>query len=488
MPSSKRSAPILTRFKKFGSQFNFKKRYSKTVVFAQKKPFTSFFVALGVLLLVIVLGSTIFKAKTPKVETRSLPKNVSVYSMGAAPRISVQGEVKKSGVIKIVAQTPGIVSSIDFSEGDSVSQGQVLVSLSSNYQGGNAASVQREIAYNTNKNAKDTYDIQKDLIKRQRELADKSDANADQLRDITSKSIDETKSLLSLNQDIVSSLNTSLSTLQSTNVGGANDAQILQTKQLISQFQSAVNQLQSGVRASEYQGAGDKPPADLSNMSKDLTQKQLDLQEKALALSLEISGLQLKMAQIQESTMYPAAPFGATVQKIHVKVGDSVNPGTPLVTISGDAGDVIVDAKVTKEIADKVSQVEKAIIFVDGKKIEIVPCYVSTEATSGQLYSVLFTVDEEFKKLFTDSSFVTVSIPVGQSTGTTIPFIPIDSVFQTQDEAFVFVVQTNKAQSKKVKLGAVTGGYVTVEQGLSSTDQVILDRTVIDGDAVTVAN
>jgi hypothetical protein len=230
------------------------------------------------------------------------------------------------------------------------------------------------------------------------------------------------------------------------------------------------------------------PAIDLEKIGRDVALAQLDLQEKALKFGLEVSGIQFRLAQVQESTMYPSSPFASVVQKIHVKVGDSINPGTLLATLAGDAGDVVIDAKVPKEIAEKVSKIEKASINIDGKKIDLMPSYVSTEATDGQLYSVLFTLPTEYQKLFTDSSFVSVSLPIGESIGTTIPFVPVDSVFQTQDEAFVFVVDGGKAQSRKVKLGPVTGSYVTIEQGLTSRDQVILNRTVIDGDSVKIQN
>ncbi|MDO8270022.1 MAG: HlyD family efflux transporter periplasmic adaptor subunit, partial [Candidatus Levybacteria bacterium] len=215
---------------------------------------------------------------------------------------------------------------------------------------------------------------------------------------------------------------------------------------------------------------------------------QIDIQERAIKFGLQAAGIQLKLAQVQEATMYPAAPFNGTVQRIHVKVGDSVNPGTTLVTFSGNTSEIVIDARVPKALSEQISRIEKASMDINGKKIEMMPSYISTEATSGQLYSILFTLPDEYKQYFTDKAFVTVSLPVGNNVSNSTPFIPVDSVFQTQDEAFVYVVNGNKARSKKIKLGTVTGGFVTVEQGLSPSDQVILNRTVIDGDLIQVQN
>ena len=483
LPNSKRSAPI-TRFIKFGSFQNIKDTSKNAIRKAgnliDRKPLTSFFAVLLLLFALIAAGSFLRKPKA--ITEIAVPaKTVSTYSIGSSPTIKVQAQIEKSGIIKIVALTPGVVSFVNVFEGQEVLKGTTLVGLSSNYQGGNAASVQRELAFATYKNTKDTYDLQKELIKKQREIADKTDANADQLRDITSKSLDETRSLLNLNQGIVSTLNTTLQDLESGNVGGANDAQILQTKQIISQFQSAVSQLQSGLRSAEFQAAGDKPPADLSNLSREAAQKQLDIQEKALSLSLEASSLSLKLAQILEATMYPAAPFDGVIERVYVTPGESVNPGTPLVVIHG-AQTLKAIAKVPRDIAQKLSPIDIATITFDDTEYSSAPLYISTEATDGSLYSAIFNIPSDFQNSVSDNEYVIVELPVGMpSTTTSVPFIPIDAVYQSADESYVFIVKNGKAESKKVTLGPIVGSYVQVESGLLKNDEIILTRSVVNG-------
>lgn len=450
--------------------------------FAEKKPFTSFFITLGILLLIILLGSTIFKTKTSTPATRVEPKQVEVYRLGGVSTVAVQAQVKKSGVVKIVAQTPGIVNTIKVTEGEYVEKGKTLIFLSSNYQGANAFTIQRQLAGVAYQNTKESYDIQKDLIARQRDLANRSSDNSEELRKLTRQSIDDTRNLINQNGEIISNLQAQIE-------NPPQGASVDQLKQVKAQLQAGQNQLQAALRASEYQVDEKKPAVDLERIGKDIALKQLEIQEKAIKMGLDAAGLQLRLAQVQESTMYPSAPFGSTVQKIHVKVGDAINPGMPLITLSSDTGDIMLDAQVPMDIAEKVARNEKATVEVGSKKIEMIPTFVSTEATSGQLYSVVFTVDSIHKKYFTDSSYVKVNLPVASKAaeGNT-PFIPVDSVFQTQEESYVYVVNGGKAVSKKVKLGAVTGGYVAVNEGLSTNDQIILNRTVIDGDAIKVQN
>ena len=459
---------------------DFKKRllnfYSKVVVFTKRKPFTSFLIALGFLFLVILTNS-LTAPKVTDIMKEEAPKEVEVYRIGKPAKTNVLAKVEKGGVITIVAQTPGIVSYVHVNEGDSVWQGRTLVNLSSNYGGGNVGSISRELTQIQYQKSKDTYDQQKNLINKQKEIAEKSDANSDELRSITDKSLSETRTLIDLNSSIIAAIDADLA---------VSDDEGL--KQLKSQFLNGNNLLKSSLRNAEYQAASDKPQAQLSDLQKDATISQLDLQVKALDLSLEVSHLQLALAQVMEAVMFPSSPIGAVVERVYVYPGQIVNPGTPLIKLSGTKQEVTLTAKVPMAFARRVSLIEESVIYIDGKKLLVKPDFVSHEATDGQLYSVIFTVPKQYHKNLTDGEYIRVELAIGvPDTGKSVPFIPIDSVFQTLDEAIVYVVDGNKAKSKNVRLGQVIGGEVEVE-GLTEGDQVILNRNILAGDLVTINN
>lgn len=435
----------------------------------------------------ILLGSTVFKEKPLREVKPNLVKAVKIFKIGEAPKVSVQAVAKKSGVIKILAQTPGIVSSINVLEGDEVSRGVVLIGLSSNYQGGVAQSVQRMLAQTQFNNVRNTFDKQKEIVQKQKDLANKNDENADQLRDITNKSISDTQGLIDLNNTILSSLNSNLTAYEATNSGGLNNSLILQTQSQKSQFQAVNNQLNQALRNAQYQAASDKPPAGLSDIGREVAIKQLEIQEKALELNKEVSRLNLVLAQISEAQMFPAAPFNGRVERVHVKTGEAVNPGMPLLTISQTSDDITLDAKVPREIAQSVSQFELSNIIAGNKIIQKAPYYVSGEATDGQLYSVLYLLEDSFKDNFTEGGYVTVEIPVGTpDSGSIVPFIPIDAVFQTQEESVVYLIEGDRAKSRKIILGQVQGRFVEVKEGIGASDQVILNRNVVEGDRVHI--
>jgi len=472
---------ILSQIKKIRSY-----DWRKPARFLAKRPLTSFFVALGILLGLIIISNFIFKPKAP-VQKEIPPKEVQTYKIGVAPRITVQAQVQKSGVIQIVVQTAGIVSSISANEGQKLSKGANFVNISSNYQGANAASLQTAIASRQYQFVKDTFDTQMEIISKQRDIANKTNDNTEKLRDISQKSLDDTNSLIDLNGRILDQLSANITSLEAGNVGGASDAAILQTKELESQFQSAQNQLKSGQRNLDYQTNQDNPPTQLANLARDLTLRQLDIQEKSLSLNKEVSRLQLALASINESLFHPTAPFFGTVQRVFVKVGQAITPGTPILTFAGEDKTLILVARVPQAVATKISKLETSNLYIGSKVIEANPSFVSSEATDGQLYSVIFDLGKEDLDLLTDNSYINVDIPVGYpDTLQTISYVPIDAIFQTQEENIVYVVREDKAVSKKVELGSVVGKYVEVTSGLESGDQIILNRNIIEGDKVKI--
>lgn len=484
-------------FKKDVSFFNYGRRRrelllikkklptKKVLSFIDRKPFTSFFIALGILLLVILLGNFLGNLSKKEDTKQALVKDAKIYSIGSSPKVNLSGQVEKSGVFKIVAQTSGIVSSINFHEGNKVGVGQSIITLSSNYQGGNIPGLQASLAQKQYRNILDTYSTQKSLIDDQRSVATQSAASFDKLRDISRQNLDDTNSMIDLNQSILDTLNNQLNVLESGNVGGSNDAQILQTKQLISQLKSGLAQLRASSRGLSFQTDGSNPPSQLSDLQKNITLKQLDLQSKALDLNKELSRIQAAISGIAASFMNPTTPYNGTVDRIYVRAGDSVNPGTPLALISGNNKESSVIVRVPYDIASKISRTEPSTLHLGDSSYDVTPLYISQEATDGQLYSVIYSIPNESQKEITNGTYITVDIPVGYAdTSSAIPFIPLDAVYQTQNEAYVLVASDRKAEGRKVTLGTVYGRFVQVLSGLKNRDQVILNRNIIAGDSV----
>lgn len=485
----------INRFKKISkaifttSKKKINPQYKKFMLFAKRKPITAFLMLLVLLLSLIVL-SNIVNRPAPETQEAKLPtKEVSVYTIGSSPKIKVQAQIEKSGVIKIVSLGNGVVQSINVFVGQQVYRGTNLVSMSTNYSGGNAFSLQRQLAQTQYQNVLDTYQTQKDLIGKQKELVNKNDENTDKLREIARNSNDQTQGLINLNNDILNILASEQTNLEATNSADTNFDAILGIKQLRSQLSAGNNQLQAGLDNSKYSASNDNAPAAISDISKDITLKQLELQEKALDLNKEVSRLNVMLTQVNEAIMFPSSPINGVVERIYVKVGQVVTPGMLIAQISGESNSLTAIALLSREISQGVLRAESSILYLGNKTFEEVPFYVSTEATDGSLYTAQFSIPQEYAKEVSDKGYITIDIPVGfPQTGGTIPFVPLDAIFQTQDQAYLYVVKNSKAESKKIKLGQVLGRFVEVTSGLSPEDQVIINRNVIQSDPLKIVN
>jgi len=432
------------------------------------------------LLLVLIVGGYFMRQDSKEEITEPPVKNVDIFQIGAVPRITVSGKVFKDNVITVRAQTGGVIQRIYVREGDKVWQGKNLAYISSNYQGGSALTLQRQIAEKQYNHAKDTYDLQKDLIARQREIAEKSKENTDKLRDIQEESLTETREAIDLNEEILDNLNETIENSKS-------ETAVKSAKQLKSSYLSGLNQLKSSLRQLEYQTDDNNPPAKLAEEQKNLTLKQLELQKKSLDLSKEVSLLQLRLAQVNESLAYPSTPITGVIQKVHLQYGQAVQPGMPLVTIAGNAETAKVQALVSREAAKKISDLEKHKVKTDGEWIEVMPDFISTEATDGTRHTITYNLSEDLSTKLTNSERVEISLPIGHSDSNgVLPFVPIDSVYQTEEKAFLLVVDGKQAKTKEVELGQVYGSFVTVLDGLDESTQVILNRNVVEGEKVEV--
>jgi multidrug efflux pump subunit AcrA (membrane-fusion protein) len=459
------------------------RHYRAFLTFSESKPLVAFSVLLGLLVVLIALGNFLRQPKTVS-QTVPPPQPVATYKIGSVPKVSFQAQVEKSGVIQITAQTGGIVSQINVSDGSKVARGTLLISLVNSYSGGNAMTYSRQLAQKQNDLTETLYPIQKSIIVNQREVVNQNQTNFEKLRDITNQSINDTQTSININGDIISTLTTNIQNLSVDPIGNA--TLILTSKQLLSQFQSANNQLNAALRGSSYQADTNNPPSKLSDLQKTLALQQLDIQEKSLDLGRDISALQLKLARVNESLMYPSAPFSGSVERVLVRVGQSVSPGTPLLVISGDKN-LHLNAVVylSKELADSVSRIDPAVFHIGGQSLSALPTYISKEATTGNLYSAVYALPEASYSGVTDKGYIVADLPIGYpDSNSVVPFVPLDAVYQTQDRAFVFVTVNGIARSKQISIGTVLGNFVQVNSGLAAGDVVIEDRTVVDGQSV----
>src|SRR6185369_3774946 len=117
--------------------------YTRVLKFIGQRPFVSFIAFLVILFVLVFAGNLLRKPAPAPAEVEAPATPVTVFRQDEQPVMEFTAKVEKAGVITIIAQSPGIVRQINATEGKSVNQGAVLVSLASNYQGSSLPSLSR---------------------------------------------------------------------------------------------------------------------------------------------------------------------------------------------------------------------------------------------------------------------------------------------------------------------------------------------------------
>ncbi len=450
------------------------------------RPLTAFFMLLIALIGVIVLSAVLRKPPQDEIAKTPEPKSTAVFAVGGSPELVVQAEIEKTGNIRIVSLTSGVVQKVGVKEGERVKRGTRIASLSTNYQGGNVFSLSRQLSQKNYQSTLDTYQLQVDSIEASRLLAEKSETQASQLRDIARKSFDDTNALITLNEEIVTSLDAQINEAIAMSQP---EATITGLKSQKAQALSGLANLRSGLRSAEYLNADSGEPADLARISRDNTLRQLELQRRGLDLSRDIAQLNLKIAQVNESLMYPVSPCPGVVERVLVSVGQVVNPGTTLAILRADAGEVSAVALVSSEIAHQVSPIEASTFEINNQNYSVVPRSIAQEPTDGSLHAVTYSLPTELSAVLSAGTSVIVKIPLSRGNDAALA-VPLDSIYQSQNGAYVLLAEeidgTLRAVSHQVALGDIAGSSVILTDGLKNGDTVILDRQIIAGDLVKV--
>lgn len=467
-----------------------KKNFGKIGTFVAAFPFI--FVLIVFLLLVgLVATSNILNRQDETVaEAEEKPIEVETFSIGIAPKIKSQAEVEKSGVVRVLAQKSGIVQKINVSAGQEVWRGTNIAWLSTNYQGGVSEGINRQRAQENYEFSEETYQENIDNINDQRRQAELNKEQQDKLREINDQTEGRLKDIIALNDDILESVNEEIEKLEDT--GADEYTKIVPAKQQKANLESSQLQLKEQLANAEYNTDEDEAPTELNEIQERITKRNLDIEEKMVDLNKELALLDLRAAQISESLMYPASPTEGIVERVFVNPGDTVNPGDLIAIITSNHNVATAIALVSPDVARQVSIIEPTAFYFKDNIITLMPTYISTEPTEGTLHSILFTFPDGLTGTFSDGTFVDIELPIGNAdTSGIVPFIPIDAVYQTQDQSFVYVVERGEdnktlvARTRQVTVGDVYGRFVEIQEGLNSGDEVILDRNVVDGDIVT---
>jgi RND family efflux transporter MFP subunit len=226
----------------------------------------------------------------------------------------------------------------------------------------------------------------------------------------------------------------------------------------------------------------------LSDAAETVALKNLQKARESRKMSVANTDLSYALAEQSDAVLRPRALSPGFVQSIAVRTGNFVSPGTVVATLQNPNGNTTVEALLPSDVALLVDMSKEAHISFRGKTeiLKLTPSYFSVSENADGMFMVQFQIPEELAATIHLGEEPKVELPLRVVTSSTM-IVPLDAVFKTGDTASVFILQNGHAKAVTVTLGAVRGNFIEVTSGLEKSAQIILNRAVVDGEAVTVA-
>lgn len=178
------------------------------------------------------------------------------------------------------------------------------------------------------------------------------------------------------------------------------------------------------------------------------------------------------------------APFAGRIARKVASVGDSVNPGTPIVEFEGDGGLEAV-ASVEASVQQRLRVGQRLEVRIDGTEAPI-NGVVRTIAPSADPSTHRFTVRVEVPSMtgIRGGLFAHLLVP-GVGEGGTLT-APASALFRRGGLTGVYVVRDGRAWLRWIAPGDANGNTIEVRAGLVSGEKVALDPSRLhDGVRVT---
>jgi len=166
------------------------------------------------------------------------------------------------------------------------------------------------------------------------------------------------------------------------------------------------------------------------------------------------------------------APYAGVVTKRLVQVGETVSPGTPL--MSGISLQYLrVNVDIPQSIVEQVRRIKKGVVYVEGRRIEATKVTVFPAAESP---SSTFRARLELPENATDlypGMFVKVGFVTGEADRI---LVPTRSLVERSEVTAVYVVEASgRASLRQVRVGGRFDDRVEILSGLAAGEHVALD-------------
>jgi RND family efflux transporter MFP subunit len=192
------------------------------------------------------------------------------------------------------------------------------------------------------------------------------------------------------------------------------------------------------------------------------------------AAQAQLAAARAALQRAQEGLAYTEirAPYAGIVTKRHVEPGETVAPGTPL--MSGLSLQFLrVAVEVPQSMVEQVRRIKQAAVYVDGRRIEATKLTVFPEAAAdSSTFRARLELPENAADLY-PGMFVKAALVIGESEKL---LVPAAAVVERGDVTAVYVIDKDgRVSLRQIRPGHRIGGKLEVLAGLDAGERIAID-------------
>ncbi len=225
---------------------------------------------------------------------------------------------------------------------------------------------------------------------------------------------------------------------------------------------------------------------EMAKKSVDVAKEGRDLQTEIAKGQRDVAQSQLNAAQTVARNTSLYAPFSGVIAQVNVETGSLVSSQMPMFLLVGNDGRE-VEVSVSREMLQNLSVGQEVEIIGDNSKkgtgkISAISPMVDTHTRKSLVKISLGNNDN-----FALGEYVSVVLPQKIDKGASV-VVPQDAIVNIYHDTFVFVADSDIAKQRKVTIGESFDDKVTVEEGLSAGEYVVVEgqQYLNDGDSIRI--
>ncbi len=226
-----------------------------------------------------------------------------------------------------------------------------------------------------------------------------------------------------------------------------------------------------------------------SDTETELTLKQLKRQRAVLNESLSTGEISVDISHAGAAVWEPKAVVPGTVEYLAVQVGDFVTPGTLLAMLRTEKGATTLDTFIDPTLARAFDPTlpSHLMLTTNETPLEVFPSFFSKIETKDGLFNIRYLISQDQATEVAANTRVTLSLPLRTVNAEGHTIIPLDALFIHTNHASIFIERDGKAEEQTVSVQEIFGNAALLHEILPVDTVLLLNRTLVSGEAIAQA-